>query len=200
MLMQESIMEIKGPPSSNETIKSGEEMNNWAMKAVHVRNLPTCDEYYSKSLKSQEVEELKWDALPNDVQGSVLRKLKYEDLLQFKSVSKSMRDFIESSIPFPSSQEDSVSQEGSLTLYFYIKRGEVQWSGFDLLLSTCRPLPTLRFLPPPYRNLFKDCLLYAGNGLLCLYAARAVENGSVEVFNPLTQFGRHLPPLNFGSP
>lgn len=104
-------MEIKGPPSSNETIKSGEEMNDLAMKAVDGRILPTCDEHYSKSLKSQEGEELKyWDALPIDVQVSVLRRLKYEDYFQFKRVSRSARDLIDDSNPFLSSQEDSVSQ------------------------------------------------------------------------------------------
>ena len=188
-------MEIKGPPSSNETIKRGEETNDLAMKAVDGRILPTCDEHYSKSLKSQEGGELKWDALPIDVQGSVLRKLKYEEYFQFKRVSRSARDLIEDSAPFLSSQEDSVSREGSMTsLYFHFKHGEVHWSGFDLLLKTWRPLPPLQFLPVPYRNLFK-CLLCAGNGLLCLYTD--IENGRVLVYNPLTQFGRLLPPLNF---
>ena len=139
-------MEIKSSPSSNETIKSGEEMNSWEMKAVGVRIEPTCDEHYSESLESQEVEELKWDALPNEVKGSIMRKLNYEKLFQLKRVSKSMGDFIENSIPFCSSQEGSVSQEAALTsLYFHIQNKEVQWSGFDLLLKTWRPLPPLWF-------------------------------------------------------
>ena len=187
-------MEINGPPSSNETMKSGEEMNDLAMKAVDVRISPTCDEHDSESLESQG---LKWDALPNDVQGSILGKLKYEDLFQFKRVSKSARDFIENLNPFLSSQEESVSQGSLTSLYFYIKHGEIQWSGFDLLSKTWRPLPPVRFLRPPYRILFKDCLLCAGNGLLCLYAARAVENGRVIVYNPLTKSRRNLPHLNF---
>ena len=192
-------MEIKGPPSSNETIKGGEEMNDLAMKAVDGRILPTCDEHYSKSLKSQEGEELKyWDALPIDVQVSVLRRLKYEDYFQFKRVSRSARDLIDDSNPFLSSQEDSVSQEGSLTsLYVHIKHGEVQWSGFDLLLKTWRPLPPLRCFPFPFRTLIKHCLLCAGNGLLCLFSAEAFEIGRMIVYNPLTQFGRFLLPLNF---
>ena len=72
-------MEIKSSPSSNETIKSGEEMNSWEMKAVNIRIEPTCDEHYSESLESLEVEELKWDALPNEVKESIMRKLNYEN-------------------------------------------------------------------------------------------------------------------------
>ena len=181
--------------------RCGEDMDSWAMGALAVKILPTCDEYDVLSPKSQEhvpkVEELNWEALPDDIKGCVLRKVDYEDLSKVKIISKSMKTFIQCS-GFLSSRGASVSKEGSLTsLCFYIKHGGLQWSGFDLLLKKWRPLPTLWCLPPPDQNLFKEYLVCAGNGLLCANVSKSLKNEKLVVCNPMTQISRVLPPLNF---
>ena len=155
------------------------DMDSWAMGALDVKILPTCDEYDVISPKGQEhvpkVEELNWEALPDDIKGYVLRKLDYENLSKVKMVSKSMKTFIQCSAIL-TSQGAYVSKEGSLTsLCFYIKHGGLQWSGFDLLLKKWRPLPTLWCLPSPDHDLFKEYLVFAGNGLLCENASKSSE-------------------------
>ena len=181
--------------------RCGEDMESWAMGALDVKILPTCDEYDGLSPKSQEhvrkVEELNWEALPDDIKGCVLRKVDYENLSKVKMVSKSMKTFIQCSA-FLSSRGASVSKEGSLTsLCYYIKHGGLQWSGFDLLLKKWRPLPTLWCLPPPDQDLFKEYLVCAGNGLLCANVSKSLKNEKLVVCNPMTQISRVLPPLNF---
>ena len=145
-----------------------------------------------------EVRELKsWESLPNDIQGLVLKKLKYEDLFQAKLVSRRMKNIIES--PAFLSSREGPCMEGMLAcLHFYVKDGPLQWSGFDLVLKKWRPLPPLSCLPPPDMHLFKDYLVTASNGLLCANVSKSPQNEEeLVVCNPMTKSRRILPPLNF---
>jgi F-box interacting protein len=155
----------------------------------------------TKSLESpkriHEGHEPNWGSLPDEIQGCVLSNLKYEELFQLKLVCRGIQKVI--GIPaFLSSRGDTVRQEGLLTsLYLYVKNGDLQWSGYDLVLKKWRPLPTLRCLPSPNIDLFKDYLVSSGGGLLCANVSSSLHNEELVVCNPMTQTRRVLPPLNF---
>ena len=145
-----------------------------------------------------EVRELSsWESLPDDIQGLVLKKLKYEDLFQAKLVSRGMKNIIESPA-FLSSREGPCIEGLLACLHFNVKDGPLQWSGFDLVLKKWRPLPTLSCLPPPDMDLFKDYLVSASSGLLCANVSKSPQNEEeLVVCNPMTKSRRILPPLNF---
>ena len=147
---------------------------------------------------SSEVRELNsWELLPDDIQGLVLKKLKYEHLFQAKLVSRGMKNVIESPA-FLSSREGPCTEGLLACLHFCVKDGPLQWSGFDLVLNEWRPLPTLSCLPPPDVDLFKDYLVSASSGLLCANVSKSLHNEEeLVVCNPMTQCSRILPPLNF---
>ena len=137
-----------------------------------------------------------WELLPDDIQGLVLKKLKFEHLFQAKLVSRGMKNVIESPA-FVSSREQGPCPVLAC-LHFHVKDGPLQWSGFDLVLNEWRPLPTLRCLPPPDMDLFKDYLVSASSGLLCANVSKSLHNEEeLVVCNPMTQSRRILPPLNF---
>ena len=110
-----------------------------------------------------------------------------------KVVSPNLKSLIESN-----TFRHSIPKSSSLSLlYLYIKDGEFQLSGFDLVLKKWRQLPTLRCLPSPGQNLFKEYLLSSAGGLVCANISKSLECERIVICNPVTQTTRDLPPLNF---
>ena len=65
------------------------------------------------------------------------------------------------------------------------------------MLKKWRQLPTLRCLPSPGQNLFKEYLLSSAGGLVCANISKSLECEKIVVCNPMIQSWRDLPPLNF---
>lgn len=135
--------------------------------------------------------------LPLDLQCRVLASLPYEDLFRFKCVSKQVKGFLESN-PFQGLSVELGTESVTLTTpYFYIGSDRTwQCVGFDTSLNRWRRLPPLTYLPKPELELFKEYLVCAKGGLVCVNVSKSLHKERLIVFNPLTQMCRVLPPLN----
>jgi hypothetical protein len=143
-----------------------------------------------------QIEERSWSALPRDLQEALLNKLDFKELTQVKLASKEVKSFIESDV-YHISRGQIHTREASLSpLYFFMKDGIWQCSGFDLLTGDWKRLPALTFLPPPEEDLFKEYFVAGGEGLFCINVSKSPHEERVIVCNPLTQKIVELPPLN----
>ncbi|KAG0607589.1 hypothetical protein M758_8G040600 [Ceratodon purpureus] len=135
--------------------------------------------------------------LPIDLQCRVLGCLPYEDVFRFKCVSKKVKGFLESD-PFRGLCVELSSKRVTLTVpYFFIASdGKWQCVGFDTSLNRWRRLPPLTYLPKPEPELFKEYLVSAKGGLICVNVSKSIDKERFIVFNPLTGRCRVLPPLN----
>ena len=132
-----------------------------------------------------------------DLQCRVLAGLPYEDLFRFKCVSKQVKGFLDSN-PFQGLSVELGTESVTLTTpYFYIASDRTwQCVGFDTSLNRWRRLPPLTYLPKPELELFKEYLVCAKGGLVCVNVSKSLHKERLIIFNPLTQMCRVLPPLN----
>jgi hypothetical protein len=133
-----------------------------------------------------------------DLQLRVLACLPYEDLFRFKRVSKRVKAFLERD-PFRGLcvELDSRRVVTLTTPYFFIASdGTWQCAGFDSALNRWRRLPPLTYLPKPELELFKEYLVCAKGGLMCINVSKSKDKETLIVFNPLTGRCRVLPPLH----
>jgi hypothetical protein len=154
------------------------------------------------------------DNLPPEVKGRILEYLPYEQIQQLPSLSKSWKALIKSDEFFRSL---SLKEKLSLTAcYFFIEDGALNCAGFDRKWPAprnssqrnnsnssarhgkWRRLPPLTFLPPdchPDTDLFKQFLVCANSGLMCMNFSKSPHRERLIVFNPLSGDWRELPPL-----
>lgn len=151
--------------------------------------------FRDSSGESRDIFERCSEKLPNDLFGVCLEKLpNYEDVIRAKLVSKYFKESIES-YAFYRLRGIARPVEASLTsLYFFIKYGHWQCSGFDLTSGKWRRLPPLTYLPAP--QLTHQNLVAGGGGLLCVNVSQIFDEEMLIVCNPLTQEHVMLPPLH----
>jgi hypothetical protein len=132
------------------------------------------------------------DELPPELKRCVLHRLQYEEICQLKSLSKDWKRFIESD----EFSHGSTTTPKLTACYFFIKNGVWQWAGFES--GKWRRMPHLTFLPAncdPDPDLFKQFLVCAKNGLVCMNFSKSQHEERVIVFNPLSRRWKELPPL-----
>jgi len=186
--------ETSATPPRNWTKESGtceEKHAENRVKSQEVTPISGCGNLFSDRYPLENNGDL--ESLPEELLIHILKGLGYEKLSQMKVVSPHLKRFIERD-----TFRHSILKSSSLSLlYLYIKDGECQLSGFDLVLKKWRQLPTLRCLPPPGQNLCKEYLLSSAGGLVCANISKSLECEKIVICNPMTQSMRCLPPLNF---
>nr|PNR26643.1 hypothetical protein PHYPA_030124 [Physcomitrium patens] len=79
--------------------------------------------------------------------------------------------------------------------------GDWHWLGFNRDLNKWVTLPSLNFarnlLPSLDPDIFKDHMVAAADGLLCINVANSPSPQKLVICNPLTQKVKALPPMNF---
>ncbi|KAG0567102.1 hypothetical protein KC19_7G110100 [Ceratodon purpureus] len=139
---------------------------------------------------------LDFDGLPIEIQGRILGYLAYEQVFQLKTVSSSIKNLAESD----EFQASPSRKKPTLTAcYFFIENGVWKWAGFDPSSREWRLLPPLKFLPAdcmPDPDLFKEFLICAKDGLVCMNFSKSPAGEKLIVFNPLSRVRKELPLLN----
>ena len=132
--------------------------------------------------------------LPRELQGQILGCLPYEQVFQMKAFFSSVKGVAES-------DELRSKTKPSLTAcYFFIKNGVWNWAGYDPDGRKWRLLPPLTFLPAncaPDPDLFKEYLICANEGLVCMNLSKSAHQERLIVFNPLSGAWKELSPLNY---
>jgi hypothetical protein len=136
-----------------------------------------------------------WDHLPREIQGRILGRLQYEQICQLKTLSKDLKDLVESK----ESKVITLEEKPSMTAcYFFTQNDVLQWGGFDQNTKKWRLLPPLTFLPAdckPDPDLFKKFLVCAKGGLVCINFSKSAIRRLI-MLNALSRKYRELPPLN----
>jgi F-box interacting protein len=137
-----------------------------------------------------------WDHLPREIQVRILGHLPYEQIYQLKTLSKDLKDLVESK----ESKVITLEEKPSLTAcYFFTQKDVLQSGGFDQSTKKWRLLPPLTFFPAdckPDPYLFKEFLVCAKDGLVCINFSKSADKERLIVLNPLSRKYRELPPLN----
>jgi hypothetical protein len=86
-----------------------------------------------------------------------------------------------------------------IACYFFNQNSVLQWGGFDQHTKNWRLLPPVTFLPAdckPDPDLFKEFMVCAKDGLVCINFSKSADEERLIVLNPLPRKYRELPPLN----
>jgi hypothetical protein len=138
------------------------------------------------------------DRLPIEVLGGIFEYFPYELFFQVKLASNKLKGLVESNL----FRALSLREKPKLTAsYLFVENGDLQWAGFDLTSKKWRRMPSLdlKFLPAdckPDPDLFKEFLVCAKDGLVCINFSKSADEERLIVLNPLSRKYRELPPLN----
>ena len=140
-----------------------------------------------------------WESLPGDVQDTIVAALPFQQVLQFRSVSKAFQDILRRpTFLQPRLHRHATEGKFSPMIFFLDSATSAwQWLGFDLISNQWNRLPSLSFLATPDANLFKEFLFAGSGGLICVNVSKNPNVEQLIVCNPLTRAVRKLPPLNF---
>ncbi|KAG0610956.1 hypothetical protein M758_7G103600 [Ceratodon purpureus] len=139
------------------------------------------------------------DCLPSEILGRIFQRVPYEQIFQLKAVSTKLKGSVESNqfLALPQAEKPTLT-----ACYFFIENQDWHWAGFDLSSRRWRRMPSLdlKFLPAnckPDPDLFKEFLICAKDGLVCINFSKSTEKERLIVFNPLSRKYRELPAMTY---
>ena len=142
--------------------------------------------------------EKNWDSLPEGVREKIVAGLPFQQLFQFRAVSKEYRGIINKRT-FQQARWQRFPTEGMFKplVFFTDPMNGWHWVGFDLKAKKWCRLPPLSFLQTPDPGLFKEFSVAGSGGLLCVNVSKQPGVEQIIVCNPLTRDMRKLQPMNF---
>lgn len=166
---------------------------------IGTKRISMTQEYPDAAASSEQINVGNWESLPGDVHDRIVAALPFQQVLQFRSISKAFQDILRRPT-FLQPRLHRHATEGKfspMTFYLDSATSAWQWLGFDLMSNQWKRLPSLTFLATPDANLFKEFLFAGSGGLICADVSKNPKVEQLIVCNPLTRATRKLPPLNF---
>ena len=169
------------------------------LRKIGTKRISVTQDYPDSVASSEQCNGGNWESLPGDVQDTIVAALPFQQVLQFRSISKAFQDILRRPT-FLQPRLHHHATEGKFTpMIFFLDSATSawQWLGFDLMSNQWNRLPSLSFLATPDANLFKEFLIAGSGGLICVNVSKNPNVEQLIVCNPLTRAMRKLPPLNF---
>lgn len=159
-----------------------------------VQNTSHNDELVLPGTGNLEKPPSRWDNLTEDLRGNIVSRLPLRDFYKAGAVNKQL-DTLTKSAWVRHLRAVSHPSEGAYSPMYFTTgySGKWEWTGYDS--KVWRRLPTLKSIPPPDPEHFKDHLVAGGAGLLCVNVEKPPKRAKFIVFNPFTQENKVLPPM-----
>ena len=139
-----------------------------------------------------------WNALPSEVQDTILACLPFEELIKGRGICKNWRDVIKRK-NFQQARGRLYPREFYLSpLVLYVRDDLWNILALDYEEKIWRTLPPFQQpIPVPDIDLFKDFLVAGHRGLFCVNVGKPSEPEKIFICNPLTGSTVKLPGLQF---